>query len=218
MNLIVMVVTAVTFLIDSRLGALLLLSAVACFMFAAGGNMYERILKVIVYSSAYYTFDIFGGRKRLSVCIVSIALLCVLLTLNMLTRGARVSVSSACKLIALIVFLGSYGLSVWTSHDSIEMVFMTYHLVLLAYLIFIIPVAKNEELIQTDTEGLMKIYIHGVCAVAMTLYIQYAAKIAFGISLGEIYEYNSDRVIIMFFSIPKAFCRSIFRLDCYITS
>ena len=204
MNLIVMLVTAVTFLINSRLGALLLLSAVACFMFAAGGNMYERILKVIVYSSAYYTFDIFGGRKRLSVCIVSIALLCVLLTFNMLTRGARVSVSSACKLIALIVFLGSYGLSVWTSHDSIEMVFMTYHLVLLAYLIFIIPVAKNEELMQTDTEALMKIYIHGVCAVALTLYIQYAAKIAFGISLGEIYEYNSDRVIYNVFFYSKS--------------
>ena len=122
----------------------------------------------------------------------------------MLTRGARVTVSSACKLIALIVFLGSYGLSVWTSHDPIEMVFMTYHLVLLAYLIFIIPVAKNEELMQTDTEALMKIFIHGVCAVAITLYIQYAAKIAFGISLGEIYEYNSDRVIYNVFFYSKS--------------
>ena len=107
MNLIVMVVTAVTFLINSRLGAMLLLLAVACFMFIAEGEMYERLLKVIVYSSAYYTFDIFGGRQRLSACIVFIALLCVLLTFNMLTRGARVTVSSACKLIALIVFLGS---------------------------------------------------------------------------------------------------------------
>ena len=113
----------------------------------------------------------------------------------MLTRGAKVSVSSAYKLIALIVFLGAYGLSVWTSHDSLEMVFMTYHLVLLAYLIFIIPVAKNEELMQTDTDALMKVYIRGVCAVALTLYIQYVAKTALGISLGEIYEYNSDRVI-----------------------
>ena len=130
--------------------------------------------------------------------------LCVLLTFNMLLRGASVSVSAACKLIGLIVFLGSYGLSVWTSHASIEMVFMTYHLVLLAYLIFIIPVAKNEELVQTDTEVLMKIYIHGVCAVAITLYIQYATKAALGISLGEIYEYNSNRVIYNVFFYSKS--------------
>ena len=63
MNLVVMVVTAVAFLINSRLGALLLLLAVACFMLTTKGNMYERLLKVIVYSSAYYTFDIFGGRQ-----------------------------------------------------------------------------------------------------------------------------------------------------------
>ena len=204
MNLAAMVVTAVAFLINSRLGALLLLLAVACFLFTAKGNVYEWLLKVIVYSSPYYVFDLFGGRQRLSVCIVAIAALCVLLTFNMLTRGAIVDVSAACKLIALIVFLGSYGLSVWTSHDSIEMVFMTYHLVLLAYLIFIIPVAKNEELMQTDTDALMKIYIHGVCAVAITLYIQYAAKTVVGISLGEIYEYNSDRVIYNVFFYSKS--------------
>ena len=142
MSLAAMVVTAVAFLINSRLGALLLLLAVACFLFTAKGNVYEWLLKVIVYSSAYYVFDLFGGRQRLSVCIVAIAALCVLLTFNMLTRGAIVDISAACKLIALIVFLGSYGLSAWTSHDSIEMVFMTYHLVLLAYLIFII---RSEE-------------------------------------------------------------------------
>lgn len=195
MNLAVMLVTAVAFLINSKLGALLLLLAVAYFMLTAKGNIYKWLLQVIVYSSAYYTFDIFGGRQRLSVCIVATALLCVLLTFNMLARGAEVSVSSACKLIAFIVFLGAYVLSVWTSHDSIEAVFMTYHLVLLAYLVFIIPVAKNKELMHADTDALMKVYIQGDCAVALTLYIQYAAKTVLGISLGEIYEYNSARVI-----------------------
>ena len=195
MNLAVMFVTAVAFLINSKLGALLLLLAVAYFMLTAKGNIYKWLLQVIVYSSAYYTFDIFGGRQRLSVCIVATALLCVLLTFNMLARGAEVSVSSACKLIAFIVFLGAYVLSVWTSHDSIEAVFMTYHLVLLAYLVFIIPVAKNKELMHADTDALMKIYIQGDCAVALTLYIQYAAKTVLGISLGEIYAYNSARVI-----------------------
>lgn len=195
MNLIMMVVTAVAFLINPRLGALLLLLAAGYFMLTEKGSLYARLLKVIVYSSAYYTFDIFGGRQRLSVCIAAVAVLCVLLTFNMLKRGAKVSVCSACKLIALIVFLGAYGLSIGTSHDLMETVFATYHLVLLAYLIFIIPVAKNEELMLVDTESLMKVYIRGICAVAITLFIQYGAKTILGISLGEVYEFNSDRVI-----------------------
>lgn len=195
MNLIMMVVTAVAFLINPRLGALLLLLAAGYFMLTEKGSLYARLLKVIVYSSAYYTFDIFGGRQRLSVCIATVAVLCVLLTFNMLKRGAKVSVYSACKLIALIVFLGAYGLSIWTSHDLMETVFATYHLVLLAYLIFIIPVAKNEELMLVDTESLMKVYIRGICAVAIALFIQYGAKTILGISLGEVYEFNSDRVI-----------------------
>lgn len=195
MSLIMMVVTAVAFLINPRLGALLLLLAAGYFMLTEKGSLYARLLKVIVYSSAYYTFDIFGGRQRLSVCIAAVAVLCVLLTFNMLKRGAKVSVCSACKLIALIVFLGAYGLSICTSHDLMETVFATYHLVLLAYLIFIIPVAKNEELILVDTESLLKVYIRGICAVAITLFIQYGAKTILGISLGEVYEFNSDRVI-----------------------
>lgn len=204
MSLAAMVVTAVAFLINSRLGALLLLLAVAYFLFTAEGNVYEWLLKVIVYSSAYYPFDLFGGRHRLSVCIVAVAALCALLTFKMLTRGVMVDASAACKLIALIVFLVAYGLSVWNSHDPIEMVFTTYQLVLLAYLIFIIPVAKNEELMQTDTDALMKIYIHGICAVAIALYIQYAAKTVVGISLGEIYKYNSGRVIYNVFFYAKS--------------
>ena len=195
MNLIMMVVTAVAFLINPRLGALLLLLAAGYFMLTEKGSLYARLLKVIVYSSAYYTFDIFGGRQRLSVCIAAVAVLCVLLTFNMLKRGAKVSVYSACKLIALIVFFGAYGLSIWTSHDLMETVFATYHLVLLAYLIFIIPVAKNEELMLVDTESLLKVYIRGICAVAIALFIQYGAKTILGISLGEVYEFNSERVI-----------------------
>lgn len=195
MSLIVMIVTAVAFLINSRLGALLLLLAVAYYMIAAKGSIYERLLKVIVYSSAYYTFDLLGGRQRLSVCIAAVAVLCVLLTFNMLKRGAKVRVNEACKLIVFIVFLGAYGLSVWTSYDSTETVFATYQLVLLAYLVFIIPVAKEVEFRGTDTDALMKVYIRGICAVAIALYVQYGANTILGISLGEVYEYNSDRII-----------------------
>ena len=195
MELLIMVVTATVYLINSRLGALLLLCAAVYFMFATKDGFYEKLLKVIVYSTAYYTFDIFGGRQRLSLCIVAIAVLCVLLTFNMLKRGARVSTGAAIKLIAMLIFFSAYFLSVFGSYDSIETVFSTYHLLLLAYLIFIIPVAKDEELMQTDSETLMKVYIKGVCAVVITLYVQYGAKTFFGISLGEVYEYNSDRVI-----------------------
>lgn len=195
MSLIFMVATAVAFLINSRLGALLLIGAVVYYMFATKGSIHERLLKVIVYSSAYYTFDIFGGRQRLSVCIAAIAVLCVLLTFNLLKRGAKVNVSSACKLIVFVVFICSYGLSVLTSYDLKETIFATYHLVLLVYLIFIIPIAKNEEFAQIDMEALMKIYIHGICAVAITLYVQYGANTFLGISLGEVFEYNSDRII-----------------------
>lgn len=195
MSLIVMTVTAVAFLINSRLGALLLLLAVAYYMIATKGSIYERLLRVIIYSSAYYTFDIFGGRQRLSVCIAAVTILCVLLTFNMLKRGAKVSVNTACKLIVFVVFIFSYGLSIWTSYDLKETLFATYQLVLLAYLIFIIPVSKDEEFMHTDTDALMKVYMQGICAVAITLYIQYGVKTLLGISLGEVYEYNSDRII-----------------------
>ena len=202
MDLFIMVLTAVTYLSSSRLGALLLLLAAAYYMLATKGSIYERLLKVIVYSSAYYTFDIFGGRQRLSLCIIAIAFLCVLLTFNMLKRGAQVSVGAAIRLIAILVFVTAYFLSVLGSYDPMETIFATYHLVLLAYMIFIIPVSKNEELSGIDTTGLMKIYIRGICAVAITLYIQYGAHTFLRISLGEVYEFNSDRVIynVYFFS------------------
>lgn len=195
MNLVVMVVTAVTFLINSRLGALLLLLVAAYFMLATKGSIYERLLKVVVYSSAYYTFDIFGGRQRLSLCIVCIAVLCVLLTFNMLKRGAQVSVGAAIKLIAMLIFVAAYFLSVLGSYDPVETIFATYQLVPIAYMVFIIPVSKNEELNGIDTTGLMAIFIRGICAVVIALYIQYGAKTLLGISLGEIYEYYSGRII-----------------------
>lgn len=202
MDLFITVLTAVAYLSSSRLGALLLLLAAAYYVLATKGSIYERLLKVIVYSSAYYTFDIFGGRQRLSLCIIAIAFLCILLTLNMLKRGAQVSVAAAVKLIAILVFAAAYFLSVLGSYDSMEAIFTTYHLVLLAYMIFIIPVSKDEELNDIDTTALMKIFIRGICAVTITLYIQYGAHTFLGISLGEVYEFNSDRVIynVYFFS------------------
>ena len=195
MDLFIMVFTAVTYLINSRLGALLLLLAAAYYMFFTKGSIYERLLRLIVYSTPYYSFDIFGGRQRLSLCIAAVAVLCVILTLNMLKRGAQVCVGPACKAVLLLVFLATYFLSVLESYAAKETVFATYQLVILAYLTFIIPVSKNEELQSVDTEALMKLFAKGICAVAIALYIQYGAHVLFGVYLGEVYEYNSDRVI-----------------------
>lgn len=195
MELLIMVSTAVAFLLNSRLGALLLLLAAAYIMLTTKGNLYNRILQLIVYSVPYYTFSIFGGRQRLSLCIIAVALLCVLLTLNLLRRGARVGAGSAWKLILLLIFLGGYVLSIMDSYAKKEAVFVTYHLVVLAYLIFIIPIANTEELKYVNTDSLMQLYIKGACAVALTLFIQYAFHVVLGIALGEVYTYNSDRVI-----------------------
>lgn len=195
MELLIMVVTAVAFLLNSRLGALLLLLAAAYIMLTTKGNLYNRLLRLIVYSVPYYTFSIFGGRQRVSVCIVAIALLCVLLTFNLLKRGALVGAGSAWKLILLLIFLGGYALSIMDSYAKKEAVFVTYHLVLLAYLIFIIPIANKEELKCVNTASLMQLYVKGACAVALTLYIQYVFHVVLGITLGEVYTYNSDRVI-----------------------
>lgn len=195
MNLFIMVGIAVTYLIHPRIGALFLLSVAVYYLFVTKGSICEKLLKIIVYSTSYYTFDIFGGRQRLSVCIVAIAFLCIFLTLNMLKRGAKVSRGSACKLILLFIFVAAYFLSVLGSHEPIETIFATYHLVFLGYLIFIIPISKNEELKNVDTNILMELFVTGICAVAMTLYIQYAANTLLGVSLGEVFEYNSNRVI-----------------------
>ena len=195
MELLIMVVTAVSFLISPRLGALLLLLAAAYIMLATKGSLYDRLLRLIVYSVPYYTFSVFGGRQRLSMCIIAIALLCVLLTFNLLKRGAHVGVGSAWKLILLLIFLGGYVLSIMDSYAKKEAVFMTYHLVLLAYLIFIIPIAKGKELTYINVDSLMECYIKGACAIALTLYMQYGVHKLLGIALGEVYTYNSDRVI-----------------------
>ena len=204
MGLLAMSVTAVAYLVNARLGALLLLAAAAYYMATTKGSIYVRLLKVIVYSSAYYTFDIFGGRQRLSLCIVCIAALCILLTLSMLRRGARVSSGSAIKLILLLFFVVAYVLSVVGSYIPKETVFATYHLVLLAYLVFIIPVTRQNELRGVDVPALMTLFIRGVCAVTLALYVQYVAKSALGITLGEVYEYNSDRVIFNVYFYSKS--------------
>lgn len=195
LGLFVMVVTAVAYLVNSKIGALLLLLAAAYYLLATKGSIYDRLLKLIVYSTPYYTFDLFGGRQRLSLCIVAIAFFCVLLTFNMVKRGAIITKASAYRLILMTLFLGSYILSVFNSYEPLEMIFATYQLVLITYLLFILPTSKNEELKAVNTESLIRLLIRGVCAITITLYVQYIAKTYFGVQLGEVYEFNSKRVI-----------------------
>lgn len=196
MGLIAMVITSIAFLINSRVGALLLLFAVVYYMFATKGSIYERILSIIMYSVPYYSFSIFGDRQRLSLCIVAVLVLCVFLTINLSLRDLRISMGTAYKFLLLLIFLIAYSLSVLLgSQTTKETVFVTYQIVVLAYLICILPEAKDRELAHVNKEKLLKLFIRGICASVITLYIQYGAHKIFGIYLGQVYEYNSNRVI-----------------------
>lgn len=195
MELLTMVITAVAFLIKPRIGALLLFLAAAYIMLISKGSLYDRLLKLIVYSVPYYTFSILGGRQRLSMCIIAVTLLCILLTVSLVKRGARVGVSTTLKLILLLFFLAGYTLSVMDSYSKKETVFMTYHLVLLVYLIIMVPIEKGQGLKSVNIDSLLKLYIQGACAIALTLYLQYICHVVLGIALGEVYTYNSERVI-----------------------
>lgn len=196
MGLFIMVATAVTYLINSRLGAVLLLCAAAYYMFVKKGSIYERLLHLIVYSVPYYSFSIFGDRQRLSMCIVATMVLCVLLTFNALRNRTKFSVRMTGKLFLFLVFLAGYCLSIqWGSSARKEMLFATYQLVVLAYLTFIISISKNDVLRTVDTEALMKLFVQGICALAITLYIQYGLHTLFGVRLGAIYRYRYGRTI-----------------------
>ena len=196
MGLFMMVVTAVAYLINSRLGAVLLLCAAVNYLFVKKGSIYEKLLNLIVYSAPYYSFSIFGGRQRLSVCIVATMVLCVLLTVRALRKRTKFNVGTTWKLFLFLVFFAGYCMSMqWGSHEQMEAVLATYQLVVLAYLTFIISISRNDALKDIDTEALMQLLIQGVCAVAITLYIQYLLHTLFGIRLGEIYRYRYGRTI-----------------------
>lgn len=196
MGLFATTATAVAYLIDPRLGNVLLLMAAVYYLFVIKGTIYEKLLKLIVYATPFYAFSIFANRQRFSVCMIAVVVLCVLLTVHSLKRGARIKLRSLCSLLLFLVFFVAYLLSVlWGSATKIDTLFITYQLVVLAYLAFIIPVAKQEELSGISTDALMRLFVQGICAVTIALYIQYGARVFFDITLGEIYQKNSDRVI-----------------------
>lgn len=196
MGLIAMVITSIAFLINSRVGALLLLFAVVYYMFATKGSIYERILSIIMYSVPYYSFSIFGDRQRLSLCIVAVLVLCVFLSINLSLRDLRIRMETAYKFLLFLVFVIAYSTSVLLgSQTTKETVFITYQLVVLAYFICLLSEAKDKELSDINKKNLLKLFIRGICASAITLYIQYGAYKIFDINLGQVYEYNSNRVI-----------------------
>lgn len=191
-----MVINAVIFLIDSRLGALLLLLTAAYYMFFTKGSIYEKLLHLIVYSAPYYSFSIFGDRQRLSMCIVATLVLCVLLTIRAFKNRTKFNTAVVYKLLLFLIFFIAYGLSLlFGSRAKKDTVFDTYQLVILAYLVIIVSISKNEVLRDIDTGLLMKLFIRGVCAIAIALYIQYGVHHLLGNRLGYIYQYRSGRVI-----------------------
>jgi hypothetical protein len=85
-----------------------------------------------------------------------------------------------------------------------ETMIATYQLVILAYLIFIITVCKKNELKNVNTDALQTLFIQGICASVIALYIQYGADVFLGISFGEIYRYNTGRNIYNLFFNAKS--------------
>lgn len=191
-----MVMNAVAFLINSRLGALLLLLTAAYYMLTTKGSIYEKLLHLIVYSVPYYSFSIFGDRQRLSMCIVATLVLCVLLTIRAFKNRTKFNTAVVYKLLLFLIFFIAYGLSLlFGSRAKKDTVIDTYQLVVLVYLTVIISISKNEVLRDIDTGLLMKLFIRGVCAIAIALYIQYGVHHLLGNRLGYIYQYRSGRVI-----------------------
>lgn len=205
MDILLMVFISIAYLINSRLGALLLLGVAACFMIFSKGSLYDRVLKVIMYSVPYYPYSIFGDRQRLSLCIVAVLILCVFLTIEIIHRDWKISKATAYKMVLLFVFFIAYVLSVLLgSLASKEALFATYQLVILGYLICVLPEAKERELCDIDRDSLLKIFISGICATAIALYIQYGAYTIFDINLGQIFLYNSNRVIFNLYFSAKS--------------
>lgn len=195
MEIIMMAAIAVTYMINSRIGAVLLLLTAAHHLFTTKGSIYERLVKLIAYSAPYYVYSVWGDRQRLSLCIVSVAILCIMLTFSWLRRGARMGISSAYKFLLFLIFVVTYCVSVLWSYEPKETVFATYQLVVLAYLVIIIPICKSRELKAVDTDALLKLLVKGTCAIVIALYIQYGADVLLGVQLGEIYYYKAGRVI-----------------------
>lgn len=205
MDILLMVFISIAYLINSRLGALLLLGVAAYFMISSKGSLYDRVLKVIMYSVPYYPYSIFGDRQRLSLCIVAVLILCVFLTLEIIHRDWKISKATAYKMVLLLVFFIAYVLSVLLgSLASKETLFATYQLVILGYLICVLPEAKDREMCDIDRDSLLKIFISGICATAIALYIQYGAYTIFDINLGQIFLYNSNRVIFNLYFSAKS--------------
>ena len=127
MDILLMVFISIAYLINSRLGALLLLGVATCFMIFSKGSLYDRVLKVIMYSVPYYPYSIFGDRQRLSLCIVAVLILCVFLTIEIIHRDWKISKATAYKMVLLLVFFIAYVLSVLLgSLASKEALFATY--------------------------------------------------------------------------------------------
>lgn len=203
MTVLLMTVLVVVYMFHAKVGALLLILASAYYLFFKKGTIYEKLLRITVFSAPYYNFSFWGSRQRFSVCIVSSAILCVLLTFSWLRRKPQCNSQTVYRCFLFLVFLTFYAISIIFTQAPVETFFITYQLIVLAYLIVIIPACRNRELNNIDTDELVKMFIAGTCSLVIALYIQYVADMR-GIPLGEIYRYKTGRSIYNLFFYAKS--------------
>lgn len=204
MEVLWMTTIAVVYMINSRIGALLLLVASAHHLLVKRVSIYEKILRVIVFSAPYYIFSIWGDRQRFSLCTAATVVLCILLTISWLHRGARCNVVTACRTLLFILFFVAYAISVLFARTPAETIFDTYQILVLAYLLIIIPACKNTELKNIDTDTLLSLFAKGSCGLAIALYLQYGADVLLGVPLGSAYQYSTGRAIYNLYFYAKS--------------
>lgn len=206
MTFIALTVTIVAYLINIKVGTVLAMLGILYILLSDKKPFTAKLIKAIVYSAPFYVFSFWGTHYRFSMCTLLSLLLCVILTVTLFKRGAKINRSAFFLLVLLALFFLSYSISAFGSKDMMETLANTFQLLILGYLIFIIQATRKVELLSAniDTEELMNIFAIGVCAIAMGIYIQFALYQWGGIRLGEVFIYGSGRKVFNLYVYAKS--------------